>query len=601
MSNSQIAVHVIEPAEVVLHDIIARSSTRSSANAELKALSNIESFFANDDELQQARQFTALSNAKKTIYSTRETGDFQTPPILAEEVCRFLQNQNVQPQVIIEPTFGLGNFIVAAQRNFVQAKLIYGVEIQARYNWHLKLRLLETALTGEKSASEIQVFHDDFFTHQFSDDVKNANDILILGNPPWVTNAALGFLESDNLPRKSNIKSLNGLDAMTGKSNFDLNEAILLQLMNTFGKQRGVLALLCKNSVIKNWIERLPQLTHRVLDVQALEIDAQKHFGAAVSASLLFARFGVEKQSFSCRVASLDAPQQTLRSFGWTNKRFVSDIQNYEKSAALEGVCSFVWRQGLKHDCTAVMELTRRNGVFFNARQEIVDVENEMVYPLLKSSDLRSVVVAAPRRWVLVPQKHLGRSESELKENSPRLWHYLTNNEAAMSARKSSIYKNKPPFSIFGIGDYSFKPYKVAISGFYKEPRFSLVETFENCPVMLDDTCYFLAFDNKATAVLVAFLLNSTEVANLLSSIAFTEAKRPYTKEILMRINLMSVFHKSKLSNFLDFVSLHSFAVGEEAFNSQLLNGMCAARAMQLSLSEGSDIVDSEKVRVALH
>ena len=44
--------------------------------------------------------------------------------------------------------------------------------------------------------------------------------ILVIGNPPWVTNSAMGLLGGSNLPSKSNFQRLRGLDAITGKSNF---------------------------------------------------------------------------------------------------------------------------------------------------------------------------------------------------------------------------------------------------------------------------------------------------------------------------------------------------------------------------------------------
>ena len=57
-------------------------------------------------------------------------------------------------------------------------------------------------------------------------------------------------------------------------------------------------------------------------------------------------------------------------------------------------------------------------------------------------------------------------------------------------------------------------------------------------PVMLDDTCYFLGFNNFLDAVFVWVILNSDHVQKLLSTIRFLDAKRPYTKDLLMRISI---------------------------------------------------------------
>jgi hypothetical protein len=93
-------------------------------------------------------------------------------------------------------------------------------------------------------------------------------------------------------------------------------------------------------------------------------------------------------------------------------------------------------------------------------------------------------------------------------------------------------------FSIFGIGDYSFKPFKVAISGLYKTFHFTLVLPQNDKPVMLDDTCYFIGFENIEYAVYAIILLNSPQTEDFLRSITFPDAKRVFTKDILIRIDL---------------------------------------------------------------
>lgn len=91
---------------------------------------------------------------------------------------------------------------------------------------------------------------------------------------------------------------------------------------------------------------------------------------------------------------------------------------------------------------------------------------------------------------------------------------------------------------MFGVGDYSFSPYKVGLSGFYKKPLFSLL--YSEKPVMTDDTAYFLSFDNYDMAYCMMLLLNSATVQDFLLSIAFLDNKRPYTIKLLSRID----FHK---------------------------------------------------------
>jgi hypothetical protein len=55
---------------------------------------------------------------------------------------------------------------------------------------------------------------------------------------------------------------------------------------------------------------------------------------------------------------------------------------------------------------------------------------------------------------------------------------------------------------------------------------------------MLDDTCYFLGFERYQDALLTVALLGNSLIMQFLESVVFQDAKRPYTKEVLMRVNL---------------------------------------------------------------
>ena len=93
---------------------------------------------------------------------------------------------------------------------------------------------------------------------------------------------------------------------------------------------------------------------------------------------------------------------------------------------------------------------------------------------------------------------------------------------------------------MFGVGDYSYADYKVGISGFYKKPLFALLYNEEKVErsIMVDDTSYFLSFDNYSDAYTCMLLLNSQKVQRFLLSISFQDAKRPYTKKVLQRLDL---------------------------------------------------------------
>jgi hypothetical protein len=479
-----------------------------------------------------------------------EYGDFQTSLELARKICRWLKEQGIEPQVLVEPTCGCGNFILAALETFHSIQYVYGIEIYEPY-------IAETEKKSEPFIEtrniNVKIIQDDVFHFQFGDIAKRhqSESILVLGNPPWITNTKLAVKESGNLPTKSNFKNVIGIEAITGKSNFDIGESVTLSMLKTFAQSNGCLAFLVKNIVIKNVIQSQQHFAFPIADLRQININAKNEFNADVDAGLFFARFNETPATNCCVAKSFDQP--LIRSFGWTNQKFVADIERYKNFSEFDGVSPEIWRQGLKHDCAAVMELTTTENGYKNNHNKTVNIEPDLVYPLLKSSDLKEQIITKTNKNIIVPQTVVGQNTDYLATDFPLTFDYLDKHKELFDKRKSVIYKNKPSFSIFGIGDYSFKPFKVAISGLYKQTQFSLVLPIENKPVMFDDTCYFLGFDSLEEATSVMYCLNQPEIQNLLHSIVFWNEKRVITKVILMRLDYVPILRRIKLNKMLEY------------------------------------------------
>ena len=155
---------------------------------------------------------------------------------------------------------------------------------------------------------------------------------------------------------------------------------------------------------------------------------------------------------------------------------------------------------------------------------------------MVKSSHFKKPIITDYSKHVIVTQRKPKQDTSFIRQAYPLTWKYLQENNSQFIKRKSVIYANAPAFSMFGIGDYSFAPYKVGLSGFYKKPLFALLHSDK--PVMTDDTAYFLPFDDYDTAYCMMLLLNSKTVQEFLMSIAFLDNKRPYTVKLLSRLDL---------------------------------------------------------------
>ncbi len=513
------------------------------ANQKMYDTFGITYFFDNEDDLQTLKEVISESVNILEEPNRVEYGDFQTNKDLASNVTLHLVSKNILPKVVIEPTCGKGNFIIASLKNFKSIKTIFGVEIYKPYVWETKFNIINFHLENPKSNKpEISILHCNVFDFDFKKIAKQfyLEEILIIGNPPWVTNSMLGSLNSMNLPRKNNFKNHSGLDAMTGKGNFDIAEFITMSLIETFQNSNGNLLLLVKNSVIKNIVFDQNKRNFKIGTIEKHSIDCKKEFNVSVEASLFYCKLNSVPE-LSCKEFNFYHNQNYVQNFGWLENKFVSNIDTYNYTKEIDGESPFVWRQGLKHDCSSIMELDKVNGHYVNGLNEEIKLESDLVYGILKSSDLKNTVINQTRKYTIVTQRKVGQDTKYIKSEFPKTYGYLIDHLSNFDARKSSIYNNKPSFSIFGIGDYSFKPYKVAISGLYKTLHFTLVLPQNEKPVMLDDTCYLIGFDKIEFAVYSLILLNSKTAMQFLKSITFADAKRTFTKDVLMRIDLLEL------------------------------------------------------------
>lgn len=495
-------------------------------------------FFLSDSELLQLFEELSKTYPYLACESNAEYGDFQTNQKLASQITEKLAGEGISPKVVIEPTCGKGHFILAALDTFSDIEKIMGIEIQKKHIWQAKFNILDFFLNNpDKKRPEVHLVYSSIFDYNYQT-IKEAigeKELLIIGNPPWVTNSELSSMDSKNLPKKSNFKQYNGLDAMTGKGNFDIAEYITVDLLRNFGHYNGNMAFLVKNTVIKNVVYDIPKLKLPIANLKKHNIDAKKEFDVSVDAALFTCKLNQNPEYF-CQESDFYTSEIKC-DFGWKNNKFMSVLS---ADNDIDGISPFEWRQGIKHDCSKVMELEYDGSSFSNKLGEHFFLEDDLVYPLLKSSDLKTIIANPTRKMTIVTQKFVGQNTSYIKEY-PQTFEYLNEHIDLFQRRKSSIYRGKCNFSIFGVGDYSFKPYKVAISGLYKTFHFCLVKPQNNKSVMLDDTCYFIGFDTLEQAEYIWSLLNTDIVEKLLKSICFGDAKRMITKDILMRIDLKKV------------------------------------------------------------
>lgn len=461
-----------------------------------------------------------------------ELADYQTPAYLTDMICEYLKNNlKISPEVIIEPTCGIGNFIKSISRTFPK-KQIYGIDID-----QTKLNKIDS------SNPNIRLFNENVFNFNFKNISKNKS-ILIIGNPPGIINTELK-INSKIIQTNSNFKKLRKMDTMMRNSNFDISEYIILRLIDEFKDSNATIAFLCKTTISRNIFIELIKNNIKYSFVKQLNFNSSKIFKIDNNTCLFIIQFGGPSLADkTCEVSNFSEPTKILHKFGFISDKFYSNIKDIPQ---IDGKCQMEWRQGVKHDCAKIMELNHENNQYINKNNENVSIEDTLIYPLLKSSQLKKPIVKETSRKIIITQKKIKQNTDYIKTEAPKTWKYLNENKEFFDKRKSSIYKNTPNFSIFGIGDYSFKKYKVAISGFCKNPMFSLV--YSDKIMMLDDACYFLSFDNYDEAYITMLILNSQLVKKFLKNIAFLDSKRPFAKKILKRIDIQKCLDQMTLSD----------------------------------------------------
>ncbi len=470
-----------------------------------------------------------IKNSKIT-----EFGDFQTPLELAEKVTQLVFDNYPYIKSLLEPTCGIGNFIRASIKLNSNLKSVYGWEINSEY-----IKFAKSIFCNNKKIN-INIEQKDFFSVDWSllsKDLKES--VLFIGNPPWVTNSELGRIGSKNLPQKSNFQNHAGFEAITGKSNFDISEWMLIKIAEYISGRKAAMSFLVKTSVARKVFLHICKHKLLIKNINIYNIDAKKHFNVNVDACLLYSEgCSTPPKEYTSSLYDSLSDQYPTKIMGYTNGKIVADINKYNLFKDIDSQSEIPWRSGIKHDCSKVMEFSLKDGKLINGFQEQADIPMDYLYPMYKSSHIANDKIKKPVKYMLVTQGKIGNETDSIKFFSPKTWIYLQSHKEKLDSRKSSIYKNAPKFSMFGVGDYSFKPWKIVISGLYKNLKFKLVGSFQEKPIVLDDTCYMMGFESKKKAEFVYGLLTSKIAGDFIDSIVFKDNKRPITVGLLNRINL---------------------------------------------------------------
>ena len=119
-----------------LKDFLNKTSSFENANQKMFDNFGVVTFFENDNDFQGLKESVSIADIGSVEEPDRgEYGDFQTNKDLANKVAKHLAKRDISPEIIIEPTCGKGNFIIASLSNFKAVKKAVGIEIYKPYVW----------------------------------------------------------------------------------------------------------------------------------------------------------------------------------------------------------------------------------------------------------------------------------------------------------------------------------------------------------------------------------------------------------------------------------------------------------------------------------
>ena len=198
-------------------------------------------------------------------------------------------------------------------------------------------------------------------------------------------------------------------------------------------------------------------------------------------------------------------------------------------------------RHGIVNDLNAVFFvkilalenglLRIRNNSTNRAKKKVQQVEKiiekDLIYPFLKPRNIKKWHIDG-YLYGLIPQEKNGENnESKLRIDYPKTYQYLAKFKSTLIQRSSKWFKMEgfPFYSIFGIGEYSFKPFKIVWSCMGYDPTFTVVSKTDdkflgNKLIMPDNTIGSISVDNKQEAHFICSILNSKKIEKSLESLS---------------------------------------------------------------------------------
>jgi hypothetical protein len=394
----------------------------------------------------------------------------------------------------------------------------------------------------------------------------------VIGNPPWIK---WDFLSREYKNKLGNLYlniyklfSHKGMKAGMGLAHDDISVVFMYVAIDKYLKQGGKLGFVMKQTLYKSVagnefrkfkIEKngnapVPLKVLKVNDMLALEpfkSSAQAETSTIIIEKGLQTKYPVPYSIWLPKIKSPDEHDSLEKVIKETtitekdaypdNKNDLSDIwilanKGEQKKEFKKGQNYYAPRHGIVNDL---------NGVFFvniigkegkdllienqtKATKKPVEqirtkIEKDLLFPFLKPKNTGRWGTNGYSYALLPQKKHGENNESELRTKFPLTYKYLFKFKDNLLGRASKWFKIKgfPFYSLFGLGEYSFAPFKIVWCCMTYAPDFSVVSEINDKfigkkKVMPDNTIGYISTNNENEAHYICALLNSAHVSEML-------------------------------------------------------------------------------------
>jgi hypothetical protein len=516
-------------------------------------------------------------------------GEYYTPRGVAELAVDALDADAPESATFLDPGCGSGVFLSvcidekisamrgeAAPEDIVDAVTasVVGIDLNpvavksAKLNYLLSL--LPVLDAADLDSVELPVFLTDALGLAHDGPVSFAGESFdptadyLVGNPPWIPWSRLSettkrrwretYADSDDL----DLLPHEGLDSRLGHANDDISLPYVWVCIDRYLTADGGASFVLKRDVTKGPAGKLlrtlrvgdrPLALDRIHDFNTL-----RPFGEQVGANAaMYAlradadhSFPVDGTSWTERENAAGSPDfataEAMRETLDTEQVDIVPVDETDSESAWVradaeraalGECAHRIRHGVKDDA---------QDVFSISREEVGDLEPDLIYPYLKSRHVVKYGLFGHELRLVPLRKANEDNERELKGRYPETYRYLESHREALENRSSSWLKKGPFYNVFGLGEYTWRDYKVVWCRLGFKPHFAVVSTVEDedvgeKPVVPGDHFMFVGTDSEAEAHFLCALLNSAVYQRSLDGVA-SEGKASLSKTVVSRLGL---------------------------------------------------------------